>query len=76
MRGIVKGDLIVGRDGHYGGIVNGDVVVRPGCQARIGGIVNGDVIVEAGAEADITGVVNGEVVERGGVARITGLVSD
>ena len=75
MRGIFKGTQVLDSDQHLSGIINGDVVVRPGCNVSLSGIINGEVIVEAGAEALVSGIVNGRIIEHGGRAQVTGIVS-
>jgi cytoskeletal protein CcmA (bactofilin family) len=75
MHGIHEGTQILDADQQLSGIVNGDVVVRPGCRVSISGIVNGDIIAEAGTEVLVSGIVNGRLIEQGGRAQVKGIVS-
>ncbi len=75
MRGMYQGTTTVDQDGDLRGMVDGDLVISAGRHVRVRGMVNGNVIVGPGAEAIITGMVNGEVIEKGGRARVTGMVT-
>lgn len=73
MRGIHDGTITV--EGHFGGMVNGTMIVPANASAEIGGMVNGTLIVEQGARVLISGMVNGAVINRGATIEVTGMVT-
>lgn len=60
--GIINDSLVIDRDTDLGGMVAGDVTVKPGCLLRMGGIVSGDVILQPGSRLHMTGILNGRII--------------
>ncbi len=72
--GMIHGGLTVTDEMRFGGLIDGNVTVRPGGNFILGGIVTGDLTVEPGGELTVHGMVKGNIRNLGGKVNVTGIV--
>ncbi len=74
LTGIEPGPLTLDSDAEVTGILEGDLIVRPGANVLVHGIVEGDVMVEAGAVLYADGIIDGDL-RVDGAACVEGIVN-